>query len=216
MSRADLLTAARAVVQRWRELIGKVYLETATREELEELIRAVDDHPQPMCNVDVGGVPCGEQEPCGEHENLPGGWRRLPNGDVRHHPSGFHLNVALLERLLGSARGAALDPARLPRPAGGLPWRVGRRIPIHLYDAQGHPLGTMLTVHDARRVVQAVNDYPQVVEVAWQVRAPAGVPGTREQILESLGHLESELVDPPQAVTRWIRTLRIMAEQLPP
>lgn len=100
-----VVAAARAVAKRWRVLIERVYLESATRAELEELLDAVGAHPE--------AVP----------------------------------------------EAVALDPARLPQPSGDLPWRVGRRIPIHLYDGKGHPLGTMLTVADARHVVSAVNTY---------------------------------------------------------
>jgi hypothetical protein len=41
--------------------------------------------------------------------------------------------------------------------SGERPWRVGRRIPIHLYDANDVPLGTMLTAADAKLAVAAVN-----------------------------------------------------------
>lgn len=157
----ELLKAARAVAERWRGLLGKVYLQSPEREELEALIRTVDDYGA-------------EGTVLGAEQGLPRGWKQLPNGDVRHHPSGFHMSVALLERLLRSAPAGSLDPARLPRPSGDLPWRVGRKIPIHLYDAKGHPLGTMLTVYDAARVVRAMN--------APSVDALIDAAGVREDV----------------------------------
>lgn len=39
------------------------------------------------------------------------------------------------------------------------PWRVGKRVPEHVYDAQGRPLMTMPTARLAALVVIAVNHY---------------------------------------------------------
>lgn len=154
MSAQSVLEAARAVVARWRVLLGGVYLDSATREELEDLIRAVDDHPEP-----------------------------------------------------------AIDPARLPQPSGDLPWRVGRRIPIHLYDGKGHPLGTMLTVKDAARVVESVNEleaaqgvFQRLVTVADEAFGLAQVETAHETLtrleegLFKLRQERSELIEQRNAL----------------
>jgi hypothetical protein len=63
---------------------------------------------------------------------------------------------------------------------GDLPWRQGKRVPIHLYDAQDRPLGTLLTTADARLVVAAVNGEATVALHALQARVDAALAALGE------------------------------------
>ena len=38
-----------------------------------------------------------------------------------------------------------------------MPWRVGTKVPLNVYDEHGHPVCQCHTVADARRIVAAVN-----------------------------------------------------------
>lgn len=49
------------------------------------------------------------------------------------------------------------------------PWRVGRRVSIHLYDADDKPVGTMLTAELAAEVVGAVNGRPELAPASEEL-----------------------------------------------
>lgn len=126
-----------------------------------------------MCRADVGGVPCGEQEPCDEHpaqvaepepvctvhgdvahggeaEELRSGLEEL----LRHDDVGCSTVMALLDRV--DARDSLVFSERHAPAAIPEPWRVGTRIPEHVYIGD-RPLVTMPTAELAALVVTAVN-----------------------------------------------------------
>lgn len=72
------------------------------------------------------------------------------------------------------------------KAAPGGEWRVGRRVPIHVYEGE-RPLGTFLRAEDAARAVAAVNATP-----AAETAPDAGLVEALKEIAKGEGRFSRD------------------------